>query len=70
LKNGISASLSSGIGIAKRSRISRIASSSSFLVWCAVLRASPDLPMPKPLTVFTSRTVGVPLFSCAILKAA
>ena len=33
----------------------------SFLVWCAVFLPSPLLPMPKPLTVLTSSTVGWPL---------
>src|SRR5689334_22206403 len=44
----------------KRSRKALMSSSPSFLVWWTVFLPSPILPMPKPLTVFTSSTVGWP----------
>ena len=54
----------------KRSRNARMSSSVSFLVWWAVFLPSPLLPMPKPLTVLISITVGWPLVLTARWKAA
>ncbi len=54
--------------------MSRIKSQSidndSFLVWWTVFLPSPILPMPKPLTVLTSSTVGWPWWFWAAWKAA
>src|SRR3989339_730814 len=60
----------SGIGMLKRSRKALMSSSVSFLVWCTVFLPSPDLPMPKPLTVLISSTVGWSLWFTALWKAA
>ena len=70
LKNGTSSSLSSGTGMAKRSRNSRIAAVSSFFSWCVGFLPSPTLPMPKPFTVFARITVGRSSTFIAAAKAA